>query len=265
MRIPRSSFLIAVALLLCGATIPTTVAGSPTATPDNAHHEGQPVRTISPEATATPEATPKVTPPRATSTSVAAVPATPLPPDHNPDFAAPNTPTPQATLSIEPAATRAPAMTFAPATIRIPAIGVDAAVVPVGVTPEGAMEAPEQYHEVGWYAPGPIPGEIGRAVLAGHVDSRTGPAVFYRLDQLQPGDQIAVGFGGGYTERTFTVRESRQLPADGSPAVVVFSPTDKTELILITCSGSFDRTAGRYLERLVVYAEMDATSSEGSE
>lgn len=79
-----------------------------------------------------------------------------------------------------------------PRRIVIPAIGVDADAIDLGLRSDGAMEVPEGFSETRWFAPGPKPGRVGRAVIAGHVDSRSGPAVFFRLQDLGAGQEIEV-------------------------------------------------------------------------
>jgi hypothetical protein len=99
--------------------------------------------------------------------------------------------------------------------IAIAAVGVDARVVPVGLRADGTMEVPA-VDLAGWYEPGPRPGEAGPAVIVGHVDSRRGPAVFYRLGELRPGDRIVVGLQGGGA-RPFLVERVERRPQDGPP------------------------------------------------
>lgn len=143
-----------------------------------------------------------------------------------------------------------------PSSIMIPSIGVDARVTPIATTETGAMEAPEVYSEVGWYRLGVAPGEVGRAVLAGHVDSRSGPAVFYRLRDLKPGDVIEISVGVDRHTLRFVVRESARYPEDGAPLDQIFGASDRPELVLITCDGAFDRSRGSYDHRLVVFADL---------
>jgi len=130
--------------------------------------------------------------------------------------------------------------------------------VSLGVTPEGQMEDPEDYGAVGWYRHGPTPGEAGRAVLAGHLDSSSGPAVFYRLDELAAGDEIVVRTGGPGGELVFVVRETASFRAADVPLDLVYGAADRPELVLITCAGAFNRDARAYDERLIVVAEIRA-------
>ena len=143
--------------------------------------------------------------------------------------------------------------TGGPATITIPAIGVEAPIVGVGLQADGAMEVPEP-DQVGWYKLGPRPGEGGPAVLVGHVRyRRTGPAVFYRLGELRPGDEILVGQRGGATTR-FLVGRLERHPKTALPTGRIWTGATRPLLRLITCGGSVDRRTGHYRENLIVYA-----------
>ncbi|CAN5613993.1 hypothetical protein BH23CHL2_BH23CHL2_17950 [soil metagenome] len=139
-----------------------------------------------------------------------------------------------------------------PVVLRIPKIGVDAAIVHVGTTSSGAMEAPSRYLDVGWWSPGAQPGERGRAVLAGHVDSPWGPSVFINLDELVLGDEIIVG--NGESELRYIVRGSAVYRTDAAPVEQIFGPSVERELVLITCGGWFDRRTASYLHRRVIFA-----------
>jgi sortase (surface protein transpeptidase) len=119
-----------------------------------------------------------------------------------------------------------------PASITIPAVGVEARVVPVGLRPDRTMEVPE-VGKAGWYEPGPRPGQPGPAVLVGHVDSRSGPAVFFRLHELRRGDRIVVGQAGGGT-RSFLVD---RVAKEALPVERIWSRTRQPVLRLITCGG----------------------------
>jgi sortase A len=173
-------------------------------------------------------------------------------------------PTPVAVREPEVAAPSAPVPSFGvPVRLRIPALNVEAAVVTVGLTAEGAMDSPEGAENTGWYELGPRPGEQGSAVIAGHSGYRTGPAVFDDLEALQPGDRIYVVDDAGTTIE-FTVRESREYDPYERPEEV-FASNEGRHLNLITCTGSWDSAAGTHSKRLVVFA--DATlpySEEGS-
>jgi sortase (surface protein transpeptidase) len=139
-----------------------------------------------------------------------------------------------------------------PTTISIPSIGVKAPIVAVGLQADGAMQLPDA-GEVGWYRLGPVPGAPGPAVLIGHLDDRTGPAVFYRLRELRPGDEILVGERGGGTRR-FLVGRLERHPKTALPVNRIWTTATRPLLRLITCGGSFDRATGHYRDNLIVYA-----------
>ena len=142
-----------------------------------------------------------------------------------------------------------------PVGVRIPAIGVDAtSLVPLAIIPAtGELAAPAEFHQTGWYAAGPVPGEPGPAVVAAHVDSRGGPAVFFRLKELKPGDAVYVPRLDGITV-TFTVTDVERYPKDAFPTQKVHGPTPDRALRLITCGGSFDSAKRSYRDNIVVYA-----------
>jgi sortase (surface protein transpeptidase) len=149
---------------------------------------------------------------------------------------------------------------WSPTRLWIPDIDVDARITDVALTETGAMEAPANYDDVGWYRLGVKPGETGRAVMAGHVDSTTGPAVFYRLRDLAPGSVIEVTLGGNSETLRYIVQDSATYQEREAPLERIFGPSDRSELILITCAGDFDFSQGVYHERLVVYAELEPAS-----
>jgi sortase (surface protein transpeptidase) len=162
-----------------------------------------------------------------------------------------------------PAATSAPATSAAvlargspsPVHLGIPAIGVSAAVVRLGLKPDGTLEVPGDFDDTGWFTGGPAPGETGPAVIAGHIDSRSGPAVFYRLRELRPGDEIAVARTDGSSVR-FAVDGVAQYPKRAFPTEAVFGPSPDPILRLITCGGTFDRSRGSYRDNVVVTARL---------
>jgi sortase (surface protein transpeptidase) len=140
-----------------------------------------------------------------------------------------------------------------PTRIRIPAIGVNARVTRLGLNPDGTMQTPVKFADTGWYAPGPEPGERGAAVIAGHVDSKTGPAVFYRLGELRRGDGIRVTVADGKVIR-FKVAGLERWPKNSFPTKRVFGRTRAATLRLVTCGGAFNRATGHYVDNTIVYA-----------
>ncbi len=141
-----------------------------------------------------------------------------------------------------------------PVGLTIGAIGVRAAIVPVGVEAGSRhVQVPADVHVVGWYRFGPPPGAGGSAVLLGHVDSWTqGPGVFFRLRELEPADVIWVTFANG-SESSFRVVARRSYPKSGLPGRV-FEREGPSSLALVTCGGSFDQATRSYSDNVVVFA-----------
>jgi len=139
-----------------------------------------------------------------------------------------------------------------PTRLRVRAIGVDTPLETLRLGTDGELQPPRTNDRAGWYADGTAPGDMGPAVLAGHVDSKQGPAVFYRLREITAGDKIEVTRG----ERTvtFTVTSTAWYSKKAFPTEEVYGPTPDRQLRLITCGGVFDRTLRSYKDNLVVYA-----------
>lgn len=150
-----------------------------------------------------------------------------------------------------------------PMSLRIPAIGVEAPLTQLGLTADRAMEVPrgDVYDLPGWYRHGPRPGEVGPAVIGGHVDSRRGPSVFYRLGELRPGDEVEVGYADGTTAR-FEVDRVESHPKRRFPFDDVFGDTETAEVRLITCGGAFDRGARSYDDNLVAFATLTGADAD---
>ncbi len=148
-----------------------------------------------------------------------------------------------------------------PLRLRIPEIAVDAPFeAPLGLKQNGEIGVPESYETVGYYKFGPTPGEIGPAVVLGHVDSYEGPAVLFRLGQLEVGDEIMIDREDG-TTATFAVTALERHEQEGFPTVKVYSDLDYAGLRLITCTGVYDHGSLRYSHNLIVFAELVATST----
>lgn len=139
-----------------------------------------------------------------------------------------------------------------PVRVVIPAIDVDADLVALGLNDDGSMEVPD-FGLAGWYEPGPRPGEPGPAVIAAHVDSVSGPDVFFRLRDLTAGDKIRVEHADG-SDTTFVVKDSEQQLKVDLPVKRIWNDTDNMVLRLITCGGEFDTSERSYLSNLIVYA-----------
>ena len=147
-----------------------------------------------------------------------------------------------------------------PMRVRIPRINVDAAIETVGLDENGEMSPPRKHENVAWYGYSPPPGSPGASVFAGHVDSVDGPAVFWSLRDLRPGDHVDVDLIDGTTQR-FVVEGSGWYAPDEAPLRTIFSWDGPPRLHLITCGGVFDHSRRTYTQRLVVYARLDPGSS----
>ena len=140
-----------------------------------------------------------------------------------------------------------------PARVRIPSIGVDARLVRLGLDNDGALEVPPRWEDAGWFTGAARPGERGAAVIAGHVDSTSGPAVFYRLGALRPGATVTIARRGASPVR-FRVRRVERWPKRLFPTRRVYGPTRRPTLRLVTCGGAFDRASGHYVDNTIVFA-----------
>jgi sortase (surface protein transpeptidase) len=172
----------------------------------------------------------------------------------SPAHQAASTRTPVATASASPAIKPVAALSHSvPTSVSIPTIGVNANVTSVGQNSDGSIEVPGPY-DVGWYNLGPSPGEIGPAVLVGHVDYvTTGPAVFWHLRDMQPGDTIQIAREDGKTVN-FTVEKVQSYGQEAFPTQDVYGNLNYPGLRLITCTGDFNYVTHHYSDNLVVYA-----------
>lgn len=150
-----------------------------------------------------------------------------------------------------------------PVHLDIPRIGVDTALIPLGLQADGTVMVPptDPGAPAGWYRHLASPGEPGPAVLLGHVDSSRGPAVFSRLAELRPGDNVSVRRADGSVV-AFVVESVHTHPKSDFPTAAVYGPADAPVLRLITCGGAFDRERRTYLSNVVVSAGL-ASGSPG--
>lgn len=150
-----------------------------------------------------------------------------------------------------------------PTSIRIPTINVSSPINQVGLNPDRTMEVPQpgpRYDQAAWYRYSPKPGEVGPAVIIGHIDSAAnGPSVFFKLGQLRPGQRIDVSRADN-TTATFEVDSVASYPKESFPIKTVYGDTVRPELRLITCGGAFDDTNREYLDNTVVFAHLAATT-----
>ncbi|MFF3447566.1 class F sortase [Streptomyces sp. NPDC002667] len=167
----------------------------------------------------------------------------------------------QATASGRPARSAAPSMPHSPPDrIRIPAIGVDAPLIGLGLTPQGSLDVPpaQKKNLAGWYEAGTSPGERGTAIVAGHVDNAQGPAVFYDLGSLRKGSTVEVDRLDGRTA-VFTVDAVAVYDSRSFPDAKVYGAAHRPELRVITCGGGYSRTTG-YQGNVVVFAHLTGSS-----
>jgi hypothetical protein len=140
-----------------------------------------------------------------------------------------------------------------PVRLSIPRIHVASSLERLGRTPGGTVQDPSRWEVPGWYALGPRPGDPGSAVIIGHVDSTRGPAVFFRLRELRPGDEIEIT-RADRSSVWFAVERTAQYLKTRFPTDDVYYPTLAPALRLVTCGGQFDATTGHYRSNIVVFA-----------
>ena len=141
------------------------------------------------------------------------------------------------------------------ARLVIPAIDVDAGVETRSVTADGVMENPTGPHDVAWYNFSALPNRAGNIVMSGHLDYvNVGAAVFYHLDELQPGDEVLISLENGETA-TYRVTSVQAYDVDEAPVDEIVGPTEVETVTLITCGGSFNASTREYDERVIVRAE----------
>jgi LPXTG-site transpeptidase (sortase) family protein len=143
--------------------------------------------------------------------------------------------------------------------VSIPTIGVQSELLSLGLNADGTLAVPQpgpDYDKAAWFNGSPRPGDLGPAVIEGHVDSAAnGPSVFYRLGELVVGDRVEVTRADG-SVAPFVVDEVRVVPKDDFPTLDVYGNTSGPELRLITCGGPFDSAAGSYVDNVVVFARL---------
>lgn len=144
-----------------------------------------------------------------------------------------------------------------PSRVTIERLGVDSDLVNLKIQRDGTLQVPEDFARAGWHRSGTAPGNTGPAVLVGHVDSVEGPAVFFRLPELVPGDLVTVTRADS-SQVTFEVYGQETVDKDAFPTDRVYGATEGAELRLLTCGGSFDADTRSYSENVVVYARLVA-------
>jgi hypothetical protein len=140
-----------------------------------------------------------------------------------------------------------------PVRIRVPAAHVDTGLQRLGRAVNGTINVPSRPSIAGWYREGPRPGQRGPAVILGHVDSATGPAVFFHVPKLRPSDAVYVDRADGSTAR-FRVTHLSRVAKGRFPTELVYAPTLEPSLRLVTCGGSIDPATGDYRDNVIVFA-----------
>lgn len=154
-------------------------------------------------------------------------------------------------------------VTQEPVSLRIPAIKLLAPIVKTGLETDGSLHVPSSPDQTGWYDLGPKPGDIGPAVITGHLDSAAGPGVFYNLKNVKSGDEIDVIRDDGSTA-VFTVDKLARYPQDDFNTQAVYGSINTAGLRIITCSGIYSRTTKHYSDDLVVYATLSKIIQPGA-
>jgi sortase (surface protein transpeptidase) len=145
-----------------------------------------------------------------------------------------------------------------PTSVDIPAIGAKSSLVQLGLNHDKTVAVPpvSQPLQAGWYKYGPTPGQVGPAVILGHIDGDHQEGIFWRLHELKRGDMVRVGRQDGKT-LTFTVRKVEQKSKTAFPTSAVYGNTADPELRLITCGGAFDASTRNYLDNIIVFATLN--------
>jgi Sortase domain len=147
-----------------------------------------------------------------------------------------------------------------PSFVEIERIGTTSSLISLGLHDDGSLQVPTVPSQAGWYAGGVVPGEVGPAVIVGHLDSYVAKtAIFSRLRELVPGDLVRVVMNDG-SINTFSVTRIDEYPKSVFPTSLVYGKTSKPELRLITCAGKFDSSVHSYTNNTVVYAELLTTT-----
>lgn len=176
------------------------------------------------------------------------------PPSGQPTGLGPTTPQ-TSTAGPRGNATRFDIARSTPVQVRVIALHLKVALTKLGLNPDGTVQVPTNPDLPGWYRRGPAPGQPGSAVILGHVDSYDGPAVFYRLATVAPGDRITVLLASGIVAH-YLVSSVHTYPNADFPARTVYGTHGVSRLKLVTCGGGFDRVAGHYLGNVVVFAHL---------
>lgn len=154
--------------------------------------------------------------------------------------------------SVEVAATGTPDQV--PVRVTIPSIGVDAPLEVLSLNADAILEPPVAWDAAGWYDRSPVPGERGPSVIAGHLTAPDGPAVFFDLGALAPGDEVSVTQADGSIDTFAVDRTISAERTDSFPTEEIYGPTPDAQLRLITCDGEYDPARGHWTRNMVVFA-----------
>ncbi len=171
-------------------------------------------------------------------------------------------PAPAPSAAAERAAVKTPPMMEAlstarsvPVSLHIPAIGLSVPLSTLGLDADGSVQVPDNTVQPGWFRLGPTPGQLGSAVILGHVDNYTGPGVFFELRTLAAGDRVDVTLTDGAIVQ-FAVNSVAMYSKPNFPADRVYTSHGSSALQLVTCGGTFDHQTGSYLSNVVVYSSL---------
>ena len=142
--------------------------------------------------------------------------------------------------------------------VDIQKIGVQSTLAPMGLNPDKTIQTPslDEVQQAGYFTEGPKPGDVGPAVIVGHINGKGKQGVFARLDELKAGDKVTVTRDG--KPLTFTVKRTQTVEKNKFPTAEVYSDTKDAELRLITCGGDLDRSAHSYKSNVIAFATLDA-------
>jgi sortase (surface protein transpeptidase) len=149
-----------------------------------------------------------------------------------------------------------------PVSLRIPAMGVSVSLSSLGLNADKTVQVPTKFAEPGWFKFGPTPGQVGSAVILGHVDDKKGPAVFFKLKSLKAGDKVDVSLTNGAVSH-FVVKTVETYSKTQFPASKVYGSHGYSALQLVTCGGTFDKATGHYESNVVAYTTLVSTSPAG--
>jgi hypothetical protein len=165
-------------------------------------------------------------------------------------------------FAVNPADVAPPLPPSPPVEIEIPALGVKAPIMALGLNTDGTVQVPplSNHNLAGWYDGSVMPGQMGSSVILGHVDSYAGPSVFFSIKNLVLGDEIDIVRADGIVA-VFAVDGVQEVPKALFPTNEVYGSSPYPALRLVTCGGPFDAASGHYLDNIVVYAHLAGSAA----